>query len=205
MPPHALLSLLIIAAALATPSSARDSSLFGGSSSSAPASGSPALFSGATYSWTPRSPLPTLASPGATSLFGGSPTHSSSPRSSIRSLEPPSPPRTFRAHLLYSAHTPSGWEYETTTKTVRWSPSFGVARLLESSDSSPNYLGYNIAAIAGVLSLLAIATVLIVVLAFAVSAASEHRAKAALMYRSLRRKYWSSSSKWTAVDLQEDL
>ena len=76
---------------------------------------------------------------------------------------------------------------------------------MESSDSSPNYLGYNIAAIAGVLSLLAIATVLIVVLAFAVSAASEHRAKAALMYRSLRRKYWSSSSKWTAVDLQEDL
>ena len=156
----------------------------------------------------PASPLSNgidpFASPRSlTSLFDGS----SALRTSPSSPESPAPPRSYRAHLVYTDHTPSGWEYRTTSKTVRWTPSFDNLRIDTSSSSSGmDGTALDYAILIGIIVALLLVTCCIIGTAWCCSIIKERNVGIAQVYRKVWAMRPGRSSQWGSIPVNtEDL
>ncbi len=189
--------VVLAVALLISASDAQISSLFGATPSSME-EGSSGDTDSSTYAASPRS----LTSDGFYDPFGS---HTSDPprRSPITALETPAAPRSYRAHLRYSSHTRSGWEYITTTKTVRWTPSRENVHVVSSSSTGHNGYAIGFVTIVGIIVVLSVGTCCVVGCAFLCSKAREHKLSIGSLNKSVRRKLSRTSTSFSPVNTEE--
>lgn len=128
----------------------------------------------------------------------------SGPRSSPSSPDTPSPPRSYRAHLVYTDHTPSGWEYRTTTTTVRWTPSFENLHLATSSSTGMDGTALDYALLLGIVAVLILATCCVVVTAWCCSTLRENKVTMNQVYRRVWAMRPGRASQWNSVPVNTE-